>query len=129
MSDQQYYGNQPQGQYYPLQPYGQQQPQYGQQQYGGQQQWQQQQPYGGYQQQQQPPPPPPPQQSQQAYAPNGGYEGGYDEKHSYDQQFKIEKPKYNDKWAAILVRLAPVPSPPLLVVYWRTLADLKTVRS
>jgi hypothetical protein len=117
MSDQQYYGQQPQGQYYPLQTYGgqpQQQQQYGQQQYGqqqpygGQQQWQQQQPYGGYQQQQ--PPPPPPQdynqsqpQQQQAYAPNGGYEGGYDEKHSYDQQFKIEKPKYNDKWAGILL--------------------------
>jgi hypothetical protein len=105
MSGQQYYGQQPEGQYYPLQPYGQQQQQYGQQPYPPQQA------YGGQQQQwqqQHPPPPPPPQdynqsQQQQAYAPNGGYEGGYDEKHSYDQTFKIEKPKYNDKWAGILV--------------------------
>ncbi|KAK0389000.1 hypothetical protein NLU13_2577 [Sarocladium strictum] len=98
MSGQQYYGEQQQpGQYYPLQPYGQQQPQYGQQPYGQQPYGQQ--PYGqqqyDYNQSHQ--------QQQQPYAPNGGYEGGYDEKHSYDQAFKIDKPKYNDKWAGILL--------------------------
>lgn len=78
------------------------------QQYGQQPQYYQQQQY----QYQQPPPPPPPQQ-QQAYPPqNGyggptgghnGYQGEFDEKHSFEQQFKIEKPKWNDLWAGILV--------------------------
>lgn len=74
------------------QQYGQQPPQYQPQ----------------YEQQYQQPPPP-----QQPYPPqngNGapmggqnGYQGEFDEKHSFDQQFKIEKPKWNDLWAGILV--------------------------
>ena len=93
--------------------YQQQQPNYG---YNNQQGWNQ--GYnqgfdqGQYQQQ-----PPPPQQSFQQ-----GYQQGYqqptygapppysynppqpnDEKYSFDQAFKIEKPKYNDLWAGILV--------------------------
>ncbi|KAK7427202.1 pH nine-sensitive protein 1 [Neonectria magnoliae] len=76
---------------------------------------------GGYQQQQpnynngnyqQPPmnyqqqPPPPPQQYQQSYPPPNG--NGYalpqseGEKNSYNEVFKIVKPKYNDLWAGIL---------------------------
>ncbi|KAK8006821.1 hypothetical protein PG989_000811 [Apiospora arundinis] len=86
-----YYNQQPQqGGYYQQQqqpPYGQQQQQpYGQpppqQGYG--------QPYGGQ------PPPPPPQQQQQAYATDGH------EKMTFDQTFKVEKPKWNDLWAGIL---------------------------
>lgn len=79
--------NQPHGEaaaYYNSQqapnPYGQ--PQYGQPQYG-------QPPYA------QPGPPGPP--------PNFG--GGYgSEKPMFDQAFKIERPKYNDIWAGVLVR-------------------------
>ncbi|KAF4962387.1 hypothetical protein FSARC_9531 [Fusarium sarcochroum] len=82
----------------------------------------QQQPYsnGGYQQQYQPQPPPathqqyqqqPPQQQQpyqqgppqngNGYMPAQGYDGN--EKGSFEQQFKIAKPKYNDLWAGILL--------------------------
>lgn len=74
------------------------QPQYGDQNYA-----QQQQPSMNYQQ----PPPGPPQQQQ--YPPqDGGYNGyggqpGFDEKHSFEQTFKIEKPKWNDLWAGVLV--------------------------
>ncbi|KAK7960330.1 hypothetical protein PG988_011544 [Apiospora saccharicola] len=72
-----------QGGYYqqqppPQQPYGQQQPYPPQQGYGG---------------------PPPPQQQQQAYAHDGH------EKMTFDQTFKVEKPKYNDLWAGILFLL------------------------
>lgn len=60
-----------------------------------------------YQQQQGPPPP---QQQQAPYNSNTetGYSNGYGaggEKTSFDQAFKIEKPKWNDLWAGILVRL------------------------
>jgi hypothetical protein len=108
---------QPQGDYYQLdermsQPYGQNggyqggQPQYGQPQWGGQQP--QQQYGGGYQQggyqQGYPPPqqqPPPDQYQQPAYgAPPPPPQG---EKYSFNEAFKIEKPKWNDIWAAILV--------------------------
>lgn len=122
MGDNYYNGQQQHGQ----QQYGQ--PQYNQQQYNqgqynqGQynqgQQWQQQQQ-------------PPPQQN------NGGYDGGYDqggynygpppaysynppkpndEKYGFDQAFKIEKPKYNDLWAGILVRL-PRWRPPIHMTF------------
>ncbi len=104
------------------------------QQYGQYQQPQQQPNYGynnnnqgynqGYDQgqwqqnQQQQPPPPPPQDYQQGQQ-QGGYQQpnygpppqysfnppqGHDEKYGFDQAFKIEKPKYNDIWAGILVR-------------------------
>lgn len=66
-----------------------------------------QQPPLSYQQQQPPPPlhePYPPQNQYQG----GGYNGqgertGYDEKPSFEQTFKIEKPKWNDLWAGVLV--------------------------
>ena len=83
-----------------------------QQQYGQQQQWQQQpQQQQAYNQ----PPPPPPQNQQPYVAPNGnGYDTGYyDEKHSFNQTFKIDKPKYNDVWAAILVIPSLSYSPPI----------------
>lgn len=75
------------------QQYGQQPPQYHQQQ---------------QYQYQQPPPPQQPYPPQNGYgAPvgqqNGGYQGQFDEKASFEQQFKIEKPKWNDLWAGILV--------------------------
>jgi hypothetical protein len=71
----------------------------------------------GYQQQYQPQPPPPshPQYQQQpqqqpyqqgppqngnGYMPAQGYDG---EKASFEEQFKVPKPKYNDLWAGILV--------------------------
>ncbi|KAF1939643.1 DUF580-domain-containing protein [Clathrospora elynae] len=71
---------------YKGQPYGQQQPaQHGQQppQYG--------QDYG-------PPPGPPPMQQQDGYAQNGYG----DNKQSFEQTFKVDKPKFNDLWAGIL---------------------------
>ena len=72
-----YYQQQPQPQYGqpPQQPYGQ--PQYGQPPYG-------QPPYGQ---------PSPPQNN------------GYDDKQTFEQAFKVEKPKYNDIWAGILFLL------------------------
>ncbi|KAJ2976584.1 hypothetical protein NQ176_g4866 [Zarea fungicola] len=99
----------------PLQPYGQQQQQYGQQQYGQQQYGQQQ--YGQQGQWQQPPP-----QNGGGYDQNGYNQGGgynynepppysynppqsNDEKYGFNQAFKIEKPKYNDLWAGILLLL------------------------
>ncbi|KAK7221251.1 hypothetical protein V2G26_009254 [Clonostachys chloroleuca] len=74
-------------------------PQYGQQQYGQPQ-------YGGQQQYAQPSGPPPPTN----YAPQGngygdGYGGRIDEKPQFEETFKIEKPKYNDVWAGILLIL------------------------
>lgn len=87
--------------------YGQQ-PQYNQQQYG-QQQYGQQQQHGQQQQYQQPPP----QQTngqwdQPTYGSPPPYSfnppQGNDEKYGFNQAFKIEKPKYNDWWAGILVR-------------------------
>lgn len=89
---------QPQQQGYP--------PQYGQQSY--QQPYQQQQP--GYNQGYNPnasgyPPPPGPQQQQ---GQNGYAQEFGGEKQSFDQTFKIAKPKWNDLWAGILVRDAPV---------------------
>lgn len=104
MSNDQNYGQRPYGQQYapPLNyenkpytsspPYNQPQ----QQQYGGQP------PYGNQQPYQQPYPnqapnmPPPP---------NGPPNGtGYgDEKVTFDQSFKIQKPKWNDLWAGVLV--------------------------
>jgi hypothetical protein len=84
----------------------QQQPDYGySQNNGGQQQWQQ--PNYGYQQNNGYPPPnqqqyEPPKQSYPP--PNAGYQPQPDgPPPSYDQTFKIEKPRYNDLWAGILV--------------------------
>ncbi|KAG6038174.1 putative choline transporter, neither null mutation nor overexpression affects choline transport [Claviceps citrina] len=73
----------------------------------------------GSQQQQQPPPPPPP---SQGYYSQGQDQHGYeqygqpppysynppkesDPNYTFDQAFKIEKPKYNDLWAGILMLL------------------------
>lgn len=90
-------GNVPPPQYDGQHGYGQP---YGQQ-YG--QPYEQPQPvYNGYQA------PPPPEQQQPYARPPNGY-GGADEKQSFDQTFKIEKPKWNDVWAGILVG-SPTPS-------------------
>lgn len=50
----------------------------------------------------------PPQYAQQPqYAPNpAAAETGYGEKPTFDQAFKIDKPKWNDLWAGILVSAA-----------------------
>jgi len=55
--------------------------------------------YGNGQYQGQPPPPQPPKPEP---APNGNYDGPPP---SYDEVFKIQKPKYNDLWAGILFLL------------------------
>lgn len=48
---------------------------------------------------------PPPQYGQNYAAPNGPPPNqAYGEKPTFDQQFKLDKPKYNDLWAGILVR-------------------------
>lgn len=47
--------------------------------------------------------PPPPPQPQQQYAPPANGPGEFDEKQSFEQTFKVEKPKWNDIWAGILV--------------------------
>ena len=47
----------------------------------------------------------PPQEYNQApptYGQNYGPQGGYGEKPTFDQAFKIDKPKWNDLWAGIL---------------------------
>lgn len=70
-----------------------------------------QQPYGnGYQAPQYPPGPDPKYQQAppnygQSYQNNGppAPELGGDGKQTFDQAFKIDKPKYNDLWAGILV--------------------------
>jgi hypothetical protein len=125
MSNGQPYGQPPYGQQYGQQPpYGQQygQPQMdtqtyenkpyappapsydpyanqaGQQQYGGQP------PYGNQQPYQQPPYQQPPNMPPPNNGPPPANGGGYgDEKVTFDQSFKIQKPKWNDLWAGILV--------------------------
>ena len=80
---------QPQQAYYQGQQYGQQPPMnYSQQppQYGN-----------NYVPPQGPPPPQHPQQQ------NGYAETNYGEKPNFDQAFKIERPKYNDWWAGLLL--------------------------
>ena len=67
------------------------------QQYGGQPPYGNQQPYQQQPYPNQPPNMPPPNNG----APNGGGYG--DEKVTFDQSFKIQKPKWNDLWAGILV--------------------------
>lgn len=76
------------------------------------------------------PPPPPQQQQQQGYdmqyqngqqpkytqqPPQYGQnygptvpQGGWSEKPTFDQAFKLDKPKYNDLWAAIFVCLPTI---------------------
>lgn len=66
---------QPQGAYYQGQPYGQQQPPQYDQNYAP------------------PPQGPPPMQQQNGYG---------DNKQSFEQTFKLDKPKYNDWWAGLL---------------------------
>lgn len=46
---------------------------------------------------------PPPTYHQDFRAGNGAPPIGPDAKQTFDQQFKIDKPKYNDLWAGILV--------------------------
>lgn len=65
--------------------------------------------YQQYQQQPQYQPPPP---QQGGYAPgppppNDPYEPPGDGKHTFTEAFKLQKPKYNDIWAAVLVRCSP----------------------
>jgi len=74
------YGQQQYGQQPPMN-YGQQPPQYG----------------NNYAPPQGPPPPQQPQQQ------NGYTEMNYGEKPNFDQAFKIERPKYNDWWAGLLL--------------------------
>lgn len=60
-------------------------------------------PYGNNQYQEQPPPPQPP---KPAEAPNGNYGPDYGgPPPSYDEVFKVQKPKWNDLWAGILFLL------------------------
>lgn len=66
---------------------------------------QQQQPQ--YQQQQQPYGQPPPGGPPQNYNNNNNNNQNYGEKPTFDQTFKIEKPKWNDLWAGILVHIYP----------------------
>jgi hypothetical protein len=80
---------QPQQAYYQGEQYGQQQPMnYSQQppQYGNN--------YAP------PQGPPPPQHAQQQ---NGYAQMNYGEKPTFDQAFKLERPKYNDLWAGLLL--------------------------
>ena len=74
------YGQQQYGQQAPMN-YGQQPPQYG----------------NNYAPPQGPPPPQHPQQQ------NGYTEMNYGEKPNFEQAFKIERPKYNDWWAGLLL--------------------------
>lgn len=68
-------------------------------------------PSGGPPQMQYPPQPnyqqPPPNygQNYNAGPPPQAPMAGADGKQTYDQVFKLEKPKYNDLWAGVLVRL------------------------
>lgn len=87
---------------------------------------QQQAPYGQYQQQQQPPyggadqqawggdgqayPPQPTYGAPPPYSVNLPQLG--DKDYSFDQAFKLEKPKYNDVWAGLVVSRLPSPHPP-----------------
>ena len=48
-------------------------------------------------------PPPTYGQSYSTAPPAQGPVGGYDGKQTFDEAFKLEKPKYNDLWAGILV--------------------------
>src|ERR1700761_9706962 len=56
-----------------------------------------------------PPPGPPPGQQDGGRAPNYGYQppqyAPQGEKQDFNQTFKIEKPKFNDLWAGILLIL------------------------
>ena len=79
-------GNGPQQYYPPQQPYQQQQ-----------------QPQQGYNQNYQQPPYPPQNGHQVPPNPNAGFNGEFDEKNDFEQQFKIDKPKWNDWWAGVLV--------------------------
>jgi hypothetical protein len=65
----------------------------------------------GYEQYEQPqnhgyPPPqqPPPNKTNEGYAQPPTYGQNFDNKEDFQQTFKIEKPKFNDLWAGILVR-------------------------
>jgi len=81
-------GNGPQQYYPPQQPYQQQQ-----------------QPQQGYNQNYQQPPYPPQNGHQVPPNPNAGFNGEFDEKNDFEQQFKIDKPKWNDWWAGVLLIL------------------------
>ena len=112
MASQSYYAEGQQQQQYGQPQYNQQQPGYGQQmQYENQNQ------YGNNQYDNQPnnnaqPTGPPPSYGQPyTQAPVEG------NKFSFDQTFKIEKPKYNDLWAGILVCLSlPNEEPKLMEI-------------
>lgn len=95
-SEYQNYGNQPYAQPPSYAPYGNQPQQYGNQQSYGQP------PVGNQQPYQQPYPNQPPNIPPPNNGPPNG--GGYgDEKVTFDQSFKIQKPQWNDLWAGILV--------------------------
>lgn len=67
-------------------------------------QQQQQQPLDGEQAKYTQPPP------QYGYGPQVP-EGGWSEKPTFEQAFKLEKPKFNDVWAAIFVRASALGFP------------------
>ena len=46
----------------------------------------------------------PPPNYGQNYGPQPGYQEGVEGKNTFNQAFKIDKPKWNDLWAGILVR-------------------------
>lgn len=94
MASQGYYGGPPQEGYQMNNQYQQQPQQY--QQYQQEQQYQQPQQYQQEQQYQQAPP--------QYGQPMPGYGPSDPGKGTFDQAFKIDKPKYNDVWAGVLVR-------------------------
>ncbi|OIW30199.1 duf580 domain-containing protein [Coniochaeta ligniaria NRRL 30616] len=92
------YENKPYAQPPSYDPYGNQPQQYGNQQAYGQP------PYGNQQPYQQPYPNQPPNMPPPNNGPPNG--AGYgDEKVTFDQSFKIQKPKWNDLWAGILFLL------------------------
>lgn len=78
---------------------------YNNQAYQQPQQPQHNQPYGAQGQYQYPPPSQPPEAKYQQTPPDYGqnYQPPQDGKQTFDQTFKIEKPKWNDLWAGILV--------------------------
>ena len=71
-------------------------------------------PGDGYAMRQNPPYQPqyqkPPPNYDQNFRGGGAPPMGPGDKQTFDQKFKIDKPRYNDLWAGILVRLNRIPS-------------------
>lgn len=64
--------------------------------------------YNNYQQGYPPPPPQGYDNGSNGYGYNAPPHGYDPEKYTFEQAFKVDKPKYNDLWAAILVRCFPL---------------------